>query len=219
MIANSHDRPGNRNRYAMPIEIELKLSFPAEALPAILRHPLIAGAPREGKPETLESTYFDTPALTLEAHRIAVRLRRQGAETVQTVKCAAVSRDGLARRPEWERPWHGQFDFSAIDAPEAATVLARARDELVPVFVTRFRRDTRFFRARAGARVLIMIDVGVIAASERSIPLHELELELSEGDADDLRHLAAELRKALPLIPEDISKAERGYRLVMEARR
>ncbi|MDR0717359.1 MAG: CYTH domain-containing protein [Azoarcus sp.] len=203
----------------MPIEIELKLSFPAGTLPAILRHPLIAGAPREGKPETLESTYFDTPALTLKAHRIAVRLRRQGAETVQTVKCAAVSRDGLAQRPEWEQPWHDQFDFSAIDAPETAAVLARARGELVPVFVTRFRRDTRLFHARAGARILIMIDVGVIAASERSIPLHELELELSEGDADDLRRLAAELRKTLPLIPEDISKAERGYRLVMEARR
>ncbi|MDR2032309.1 MAG: CYTH domain-containing protein [Azoarcus sp.] len=198
----------------MPLEIELKLSFPEEALPAILRHPLIAGAPCAGAPETLESTYFDTPALTLKAHGIAVRLRRRGAETVQTVKCAAVSRDGLARRPEWERPWHGRFDFSAIDAPKAATVLAGVCDELRPLFVTRFRRDTRLFHPRAGACVLAMIDVGVIAASGRSIPIHELELELSAGDVDDLRRLATTLRQTLPLVPEDISKAERGYGLV-----
>jgi adenylate cyclase len=198
----------------MPLEIELKLSFPEEALPALMRHPLIAAAPREGEPETLDSTYFDTPALALKTHRIAVRLRRQGAETVQTVKSAAVSRDGLAQRSEWEQPWHGQFDFSAIDDPKAATLLAQTRNALVPVFNTRFNRDTRHFHPRDGVHILIMIDTGVVAAGARVAAISEVELELASGKASDLRRLAGELQKSLPLVPEDVSKAERGYELL-----
>ncbi|MDR3213834.1 MAG: CYTH domain-containing protein [Azoarcus sp.] len=198
----------------MPLEIELKLSFPEEALPALLRHPLIAAAPREGEVALLDNTYYDTPALTLQAHKIALRLRQQGAETLQTVKCAAPSHGGLAQRPEWERPWQGQFDFSAIDDPAAAGLLARVRDELVPVFSTRFRRDTRRLQPRDGVCILAMIDTGAVVAGARTTPIFELELELAAGETDDLRRLAGELRKTLPLVPEDVSKAERGYRLL-----
>ena len=198
----------------MPLEIELKLAFPEETLPALLRHPLIAAAPRAGEPATLDNTYYDTPALTLRAHKIAVRLRKQGAETIQTVKCAATSHDGLTRRPEWERAWNGQFDFSAIDDPAAAALLDRTRDELAPVFSTRFRRDTRRLQPRDGVCILAMIDTGAVVAGARAAPISELELELAAGDADDLRRLAAELQKTLPLAPENISKAERGYRLL-----
>jgi adenylate cyclase len=199
----------------MPLETELKLIFPEEAMSALMRHPLIAAAPREGEPAMLESVYFDTPALALKAGRVAVRLRRQGAETVQTVKSAAVSRDGLAQRFEWEQPWLGRFDFSAIDDPEAADALAQAKDELAPVFSTRFRRDTRRFRPRDGVCILIMIDTGAVVAGGRTAPISEIELELVSGEAEDLRCLARELQKSLALAPEDISKAERGYGLLL----
>jgi adenylate cyclase len=199
----------------MPLEIELKLSFPATALPALVRHPLIVGAAREGEPETLDSTYFDTPALALEAHRIAVRLRRQGRETVQTVKCAASSSGGLTQRPEWEQPWRGRFDFSAVTDPAAAALLLRVCDELVPVFTTRFRRDTRRHAPRPGVVILIMLDTGTLHAGGQTSPIHELELELCAGETEDLVALAAELRKTLPLTPEDVSKAERGYALFL----
>ncbi|MDR1463557.1 MAG: CYTH domain-containing protein [Azoarcus sp.] len=198
----------------MPLEIELKLSFPEESLPALMRHPIIASAPREGETEILDSTYFDTPALTLKTQQIAVRLRKHGAETVQTVKRAAVSHDGLTQRSEWEQPWRGQFDFSAIDDPEAAALLARMRDELVPVFNTRFSRDIRRFRPRNGVCILIMIDTGAVVAGARTTAISEIELELASGEASDLRHLANELKKTLPLVPEDVSKAERGYKML-----
>ncbi|MDR1063904.1 MAG: CYTH domain-containing protein [Azoarcus sp.] len=198
----------------MSLEIELKLSFPEEILPALVRHPLIASAPREGEPGMVDSTYFDTPALVLKVHRIALRLRKQGAETVQTVKSAAVSCDGLAQRAEWEQPWHGQFDFSAIDDPDAAALLIQVQSELVPVFGTRFIRDIRRFHPRDGVCILIMIDTGAVMAGARTTAISEVELELASGETDDLRRLADELRKSLPLVPEDVSKAERGYRLL-----
>lgn len=205
----------------MPLEIELKLSFPAEALPTIMRHPLIASALPEGAPGVLDNTYFDTPAFALLAHKIALRLRKQGVETLQTVKRAAASSGGLTRRPEWEQPWRGQFDFSAIDDPEAAALLTRVRDELVPVFTTRFHRDTRRLQPPVGSLVFVMIDTGLIEVEGeggvdgdgRRAAIHELELELIEGSEDALLRLADELKKDLPLTPEDASKAQRGYML------
>ncbi|MDR2880650.1 MAG: CYTH domain-containing protein [Azoarcus sp.] len=199
----------------MSIEIELKLSFPAAALPEITHHPLIAFAPHEGEPETLDNTYFDTPSLALKAHGIALRLRQQTGGMVQTVKCSAAQPiNGLTRRPEWETPWRGHFDFSGVTDADAAALLMRVQNDLVPVFITRFLRDVRHIRPRPGAHILAMIDTGLIEAGENKVPIHELELELVEGNEDDLVRLAEELRKTLPLMFENVSKAQRGYRLV-----
>ncbi|MCL2589794.1 MAG: CYTH domain-containing protein [Betaproteobacteria bacterium] len=198
----------------MSIEIELKLSFPAETLPEIVCHPLIAGAPREGEPDTLDNTYFDTPSLTLKAHRVGLRLRQQAGGMVQTVKCSAqTSINGLTRRPEWETPWCGYFNFSAVTDTAIAALLTQVRDELVPVFTTRFLRDTRRIEPRSGVCILAMIDTGLIEAGGSSTPIHELELELVKGDESELVRFAENLRETLPLTFENVSKAQRGYRL------
>lgn len=205
----------------MSQEIELKLALPRRALPALRRHPLVAGAHKLGNAVTLDNTYFDTPTLQLKARKVALRTRRQGRVLLQTVKCAAISSGGLSQRPEWEQPFTGEFDFSAIDQPEAARLLARHRDALVPVFTTRFRRETRRYSPRPEVSILLMIDAGEVTlrtpdGSERSAPICELELELEAGKPIDLVELAASLAQDLPLMPADVSKAERGYRLFLD---
>src|SRR5690606_24060904 len=65
----------------------------------------------------------------------------------------------------------------------------------------------------ADIEILLMIDSGEIVAGEQRQPLCELELELVHGDPLDLVQLAARLAEDLPLLPDDRSKAERGYRL------
>jgi len=198
----------------MGIEVELKLSFPVEALPEIMRHPLIAEAPCEGEPDTLDNTYFDTPSLTLRAHGVGLRLRRQAGGMVQTVKCSTQTINGLTRRPEWETPWCGHFDFSGVSDTAVVALLTQVRDELVPVFTTRFLRDTRRIQPHPGVCILAMVDTGLIEAGGKHTPIHELELELVEGEEDELVFLAEKLRKTLPLVFENVSKAQRGYRLV-----
>jgi len=197
----------------MSQEIELKLSLPQRALPALRRHPLFANAERVGKAQTLDNVYFDTPGLALKARKVALRTRKEGRRWLQTVKCAAVSTGGLTQRPEWEQPYDGNFDFNAIDNPDVVRLLESHRDALVPVLSTRFRRDTRAWAPREGVRILLMLDTGTIEAGGRSAPICELELELVEGDALDLLELARALAQDLPLMPADLSKAERGYRL------
>jgi adenylate cyclase len=135
---------------------------------------------------------------------------------VQTVKYGASSSGGLSRRAEWEQPYEGAFDFSQIDNAHVADLLERHKGRLAPVFTTRFRRETLRYSPREGVKILLMIDEGTIQSGGRSAPIRELELELEEGEAVDLLELARELASELPLVPNDLSKAERGYRLYLD---
>lgn len=196
----------------MSQEIELKLALPRKALAALRRHPIVQAAAKSGPTRTLDNTYYDTADLALRKRRIALRTRRQGRQLLQTVKCAAQSTGGLTSRPEWERPFSGDFDFADVDAPAVRKLLQASADELVPVFSTRFRRETREHCER-DVRILVMIDTGEVVCGEHVAPICELELELVEGKPLDLLLLACRLAADLPLIPSDISKAERGFRL------
>ena len=205
----------------MPEEIELKLTLPPSTLAALRRHPVVAGAEKLGNAVTLDNTYYDTPNLQLKARKVAVRTRRQGRRWLQTVKCAGLSSTGLSQRPEWEQAYVGAFDFSAIDAKATARLLRRHADALIPLFTTRFRRETRRLCPRDGVSILLMIDSGTVQftapdGSLRQAPICELELELEQGEASDLLTLACELAQTLPLMPADVSKAERGYRLYLD---
>src|SRR3990167_10205058 len=57
------------------------------------------------------------------------------------------------------------------------------------------------------------LDLGKVVAGKLEEEICELELELREGEPAALLELAAELAADLALMPCDISKAERGYRL------
>jgi inorganic triphosphatase YgiF len=68
---------------------------------------------------------------------------------LQTVKLAGASAAGLSSRPEWETPYTGHFDFSAIDQPAVREWLQRPKllARIVPICETRFRRITWEFAA------------------------------------------------------------------------
>lgn len=198
----------------MPNEIELKLAFPPEAHREVLNHPLLAAAARVGHTQTLVNTYFDTPDQALSAQKVALRTRKAGRRSLQTVKCAAASQGGLSTRPEWEQPYRGSFDFNAIDMPEVRALLEAQADRIVPLFTTNFHRTTFALTPRAGVVIHAMVDTGLISANGRTEPIAEVELEIIEGgEPDDLFAIACELAATLPLLPYDPSKAERGYRL------
>lgn len=199
----------------MAKEIELKLYFPAGEQAKIEAHPLIASAKTKGEAEFLENTYFDTPELTLHARKIAVRTRRTRAGMLQTIKCAAASVGGLSARPEWEKSYSGEFDFSLIDHPDVRDLLENEKSRLIPVFTTNFQRQTWQYAPAPGIRILVMLDSGSVTSPQGEAPISELELELAEGSALDLRNFAIELAATLPLIPFDPSKAERGYQLFL----
>jgi inorganic triphosphatase YgiF len=205
----------------MGIEREIKLALPRDQVDAALRlFEMRTGKP--GRAIRLENIYFDTPALTLARAKSALRLRRTPEGWLQTFKTVGVAQNGLHARHEWEMPVAGEaleIDKLLHECDEAgvSTALSDAATNLIPLFRTDFTR-TLWTLEVDGAQVEAAIDQGEVIADvngeTRHAPICEIELELKDGDEAALHSLAAELAKALPgLAPDDISKAQRGYKL------
>ncbi|UCV14052.1 CYTH and CHAD domain-containing protein [Quatrionicoccus australiensis] len=199
----------------MATEVELKLYCSPEAIARVGTHPLITAGVETGPAKRLENTYYDTPDLALHQERIALRLRTTPTEKLQTVKCAAKSVAGLSARPEWETPYAGAFDFSAVDARKVRAFLVERQSSLVPVFTTSFERRTWRIDISKKIAILVMVDTGQISSGGRSLPISEVELELAQGNPEDLLDFATALSTHLALVPDDVSKAERGYQLFL----
>jgi triphosphatase len=211
----------------MGIEREIKLALPPEQADAAARYfaKRAGEAERSGNAECevpLDNVYFDTPTLLLTQAKIALRLRKTPGGWLQTLKAAGTAEGGLHSRHEWETPVAGEaLDIDALatvcDDGEALDALRRAAPQLSPLFRTVFtRRLWRF--AIGGARVEAAIDRGEVRTEvngvTRRAPISEIELELLEGDESALHALAADLSATVPgLAPENVNKAQRGYRL------
>lgn len=205
----------------MAIEREIKLALPRERIDAA-RHVFAARAGEPGRAVHLENIYFDTPSLTLARAKSALRLRRTPDGWLQTFKTVGVAQNGLHARHEWEMPVAGEALetarlLRACDVDGVATALSDAAADLIALFRTDFTR-TLWTLNVDGAQIEAAIDIGEITAEVggelRRAPICEIELELKAGDEAALHTLAAQLAQELPgLAPDDISKAQRGYRL------
>ncbi|TAL56283.1 CYTH domain-containing protein [Pandoraea sp.] len=216
----------------MAIEREIKLAMPADDAglpPALVDYFNACADARAGAQQHLINRYFDTPDLRLSQNAAALRLRyvSRGAagQWLQTLKSSGTSAGGLHVRHEWELPLtRGELDIAALlgvcDALEIAATLRSIAAELRPLFETNFSRRI-WTLSHAGTPIEIALDQGEIAVEHDGVrhrdPLCELELELVSQDAAGeaaLQAVAANLCRRFPgLHPDDISKAERGYRL------
>jgi inorganic triphosphatase YgiF len=208
----------------MGIEREIKLALPRDQVDAAQRF-FTARAGGDGHDVRLENVYFDTPDLTLAKAKSALRLRRTPVGWLQTFKTVGAAQNGLHERHEWEMPVAGAALEVArvIDECERSgeQTVAAALREAAPSLIALFRTDfvrTLWTLDTGDAQVEAAIDQGEVVADvngeSRRLPIREIELELKSGDDAALHTLAAELTAALPgLAPDDISKAQRGYRL------
>ncbi|CAB3762622.1 CYTH domain-containing protein [Paraburkholderia solisilvae] len=205
----------------MGIEREIKLALPADQVDAATQW-FTTRTGHPGKPIALDNLYFDTPALTLARSKSALRLRRTPDGWLQTFKTIGHAQSGMHSRHEWEIPVAGpalEIDalLAVCDDAQAATALRDAAPKLIELFRTNFTR-TLWPVTRDGAEIEAAVDRGEIVAEvdgiTRRAPICEVELELKHGDEAALHALTSELTSSVRgLAPDDISKAERGYRL------
>lgn len=197
----------------MTNEIELKLNIAAADIALFLAHPLLATA-SVAQGGRLISIYYDTPALTLMNQRAALRVRLAGTRWIQTVKIGGQAVHGLHIRPEWEVDLPSQHpNPSLYTEPVVTQLLSPAvTQQLTPIFQTDFWRDT-WLLSFQGAQIELALDVGLVQSLGRDAPICELELELKQGDAQQLHALAQVLASNIKLTPDSISKAQRGYAL------
>ncbi|MFM0396648.1 CYTH domain-containing protein [Paraburkholderia phytofirmans] len=205
----------------MGMEREIKLALPPAQVQAATQW-FVARTGAQGRPIKLVNIYFDTPALALAGSKSALRLRQTPDGWLQTFKTVGNAKDGLHSRHEWEMPVAGEkLEIDALlgecDEHSAADALRQAAPELTELFRTNFTR-TLWHVEVDGSDIEAAIDQGDVFAKvegeTRRAPISEVELELKSGDEAALHTLAAELGKQIAgLAPDNISKAQRGYKL------
>lgn len=203
-------------------EIELKLSIAPEHAAAVWRSPALSALVRR-KPaqRKLFSAYYDSPEFFLRDHGVALRLRRDGRQWIQTLKGGGSVVGGLHTRIEHETILPAQIlSFPAIIAAGAADLIDddALRRSITVVFTTEFSRTAAIVEPAPGESIEVSVDRGVIAAGQRRETLCEIELELKQGDPRCLFSLAEALTAQLPVRVDNLSKAERGYRLAAGTR-
>jgi len=200
-------------------ETEIKLRVSRNTLAALREHPLLKKRNKSGwEQRELFNQYYDTPGRDLAQAKVALRIRRDGDAFIQTLKSRGQSIAGLSERNEFD--WYleqAELDLSKLDDSCWPVALADLDKTLLqPIFSTDFireRADIAWGRGKAKVVIEAALDLGKVIAGEGEEEICELELELRQGEPEALLELAAELAADLPLMPCDISKAERGYRL------
>jgi len=204
----------------MQKETEIKLRVSRETLAALREHPLLKKRNKSGW-ERLElfNQYFDTPERDLATAKVALRIRKDGDAIIQTMKTRGQSIAGLSERNEynWDIP-KAKLDLKKLDGECWPEELAELDKKTIkPLFTTDFireRAEIAWGRGKAKVVIEAALDFGKVVAGKQQEEICELELELREGEPAALLELAAELAATLALMPCDISKAERGYRLL-----
>jgi inorganic triphosphatase YgiF len=209
-------------------EIELKLIIDPAKLDRILAHPLVERyAKGTLRHLQLLNTYYDTPAFELHHHRMAMRVRRQGDRFVQTLKTRGESRNGLSRRGEWEWPLPDEVLRPALVPKELwpPGIIGKLH-RITPVFTTDLNRtlsrmmlpENLLGPEQPAACIELALDRGTVSAmTPKGLccdAISEIEMELIYGDVVTLCAFSEKTTAGLPVSPCDISKAERGYRLL-----
>lgn len=164
----------------------------------------------------LNAVYFDTPQRQLWNAGFTLRIRKEGARYIQTVKTREALSDQAFTRGEWQSPVaQATPDAGAIlPLPGFDSVLNEAvLAALEPLFETRIRRTVRRLHTPEGSVVEWALDIGEVGTKAVVEPIGELELELVSGPADGLFRIARELTARVPLRLSNVSKSARGYAL------
>ena len=176
----------------------------------------------------LLNVYFDTPAQDLLKAKAALRLRfdTEAQCWIQTLKTAGRTEQGFSVRHEWEVKLpldnadasvtpNWRFDLFAADAQ---AYLHEIADALHPVFHTDFQRDI-FDYQLGGNHFEFALDRGEVRlADERNSAtrlIKDMEIEFIQGDLDAMQALAERAQTALNATPQTLSKAARGYTLML----
>lgn len=198
-------------------EIEIKFRSEAAGLARLLEASLVKTA-NDLQTETLKATYFDTPLNALRKKGVILRIRKSGDDVpVLGMKAPGAAGDGPFHRREVEvsspslKPNLALFDKTT---KKFLTRIIRGQP-LAAKFKMEFKRQSGLVTSGSSV-VEIAVDQGHISSGKRQVPLAEVELELVSGNTSDLLELGIRLAKDFSLRLDFVSKAEKGFRALLE---
>lgn len=193
-------------------EIEVKLRADPDKIDRIRRSRWWRGLEQVERKD-LHSIYFDTDDRQLRDSNISLRTRSDGHAIVQTVKVLKRPSDPLARR-EWETlvPDPIPDPSLVIDPVLPPSYRKLTSADLQPVFDIDVKRETRRLTSEH-ARIDVSLDNGTVVAGAERQPLHEVELELIDGELDALFAEAQRISDEIDGRLHARTKADLGYDL------
>ena len=217
-------------------ELELKFAVPSYQQ-SVLRKNIDT---KTAQQQRLSAYYFDTPNQHLAKKGIALRIRFEDSQWVQTLKTAG---DGVAKRVELNTVLSltgtpDTLDVSSL-VPDVSlitepTVVAQLTsimplDQLAQALTVQYftdvQRTSRQIK-KNNSRIEIAYDIGKVGigslTSRKSAnnhgltqsDIHEIEFELLEGDPSDLIEVAKTWCKKYKLYLSTVTKAQRGSLLL-----
>lgn len=217
-------------------ELELKFAVPSYQQ-SVLRKNIDT---KTAQQQRLSAYYFDTPNQDLAKKGIALRIRFEDSQWVQTLKTAG---DGVAKRVELNTVLSLAGtpdtldvsrlvpDISLITAPTVVAQLTNIMplDELAQALTVQYFTDVQRISRQIkknNSRIEIAYDIGKVgigrlnsqkAANNHGLTqsdIHEIEFELLEGDPSDLIDIAKTWCKKYKLYLSTVTKAQRGSLLL-----
>lgn len=217
-------------------ELELKFAVPSYQQ-SVLRKNI---ATKTARQQRLSAYYFDTANQDLAKQGIALRIRFEDSQWVQTLKTAG---DGVAKRVELNTVLSltgtpdtldvSSFvpDVSLITEPTVVAQLTNIMplDQLAQALTVQYftdvQRTSRQIK-KNNSRIEIAYDIGKVGigrlnsqkhANNHGLTqsdIHEIEFELLEGDPSDLIDIAKTWCKKYKLYLSTVTKAQRGSLLL-----
>lgn len=194
----------------MAREVELKLVIDPDH--AVRLHELGLLADDDVRQRQI-SVYFDTPKQKLRRSGWVLRVRQANGGFIQTIKRSA-NGAGLFDRGEWEaKVTELKPDLEVIaKTPLGDVIKPRQMRHLDPICRSDVDRSTRILEL-SGGTVELSVDEGLIEARESCEAVHEIELELKDGEVGSLLTVARKMVGKAPLKLGVQSKSERGFAL------
>ena len=197
----------------MGAEVELKLATSKRGLQQAMALPWLKKQASNGsRKQELTSVYFDTDDFVLREHDISLRVRKAGAQRLQTIKANS---SALVARQQWET----EIDRDepklelARDTALAPLLTAKLTKQLKPIFETRVERVVIPLQI-GGSDMELAFDQGCVATADAKLDLAEIEIELKHGDRSEVARLAKKLARTAPVMLSVRAKAELGYGLL-----
>lgn len=217
-------------------ELELKFAVPSYQQ-SVLRKNIDT---KTAQQQRLSAYYFDTPNQDLAKKGIALRIRFEDSQWVQTLKTAG---DGVAKRVELNTVLSLTGtpdtldvsslvpDISLITEPTVVAQLTNIMplDQLAQALTVQYFTDVqRTYRQikKNNSRIEIAYDIGKVGIGRLNSQkpanspgltqsdIHEIEFELLEGDPSDLIEVAKTWCKKYKLYLSTVTKAQRGSLLL-----
>lgn len=175
----------------------------------------------------MDAVYYDTKDMALSSEKLTLRARKENDDYIATIKWGGKATGGMHVRNEinmpvdrdyinepvidlfWDTVIYDTLDGAVGGQYSNALGVMVPRKKLLPYVRMTFTRLEK--EVKSGNLVAVMsYDEGKITKNGKNLEISEMEIELKEGNQEDLAAFGEKIREKYGLIPESRSKFSRA---------